>query len=99
LHLATKPRGHRSFISFFASDGEDREYGAILVQVKNCLHSSNVKDVGRKLFVSSVFKHWTKEEHNLPIFALLLASIILGSDPSVYQVEYTPVRVTPAIRM
>jgi hypothetical protein len=62
LHLATKPGWRRSFNSIFYRDNEDVKFGAILVQVENCLQASGANDVGRKLFASYVFKHW--KTHN-----------------------------------
>jgi hypothetical protein len=59
-------------IPFFYNDGEDVKFGAILIQVKNCLQTSDVKDVGRKLFASFVFKHWEEEQQNIPLFRLVL---------------------------
>jgi hypothetical protein len=70
--LQRNQHGTDLLIPFFISREEDMEFGAILVQVKNRLSHSDVKDVGRKLFVSSVFKHWKKEEQNIPVFLVVL---------------------------
>jgi hypothetical protein len=59
-------------IPFFNRNGEDIEFGAILVQVKNRLQHSNAKDVGKKLFASNVFKHWNKEDLKIPLFRIVL---------------------------
>jgi hypothetical protein len=42
------------------------------VQVKNKLHPSGVKEVGRKLCASNVFKHWKEEELKIPLFRVIL---------------------------
>jgi hypothetical protein len=59
-------------IPFFVRGGENIKFGAILVQVKNRLQPSDAKDVGTKLFASSVFKHWDEEERNIPLFRVVL---------------------------
>jgi hypothetical protein len=53
-------------------DGEEIKYGAILVQVKNCVQASDTKDLGRKLFASYVFKQWTEVERKIPFFRVVL---------------------------
>jgi hypothetical protein len=52
----------------FKRDGKEIEFGATLVQVKNCLKAIDAKDTGRKLFVTSVFKHSGEEYQNIPLF-------------------------------
>jgi hypothetical protein len=42
------------------------------VQVKNKLHPSGVKEVGRKLCASNVFKHWKTDELKIPLFRVVL---------------------------
>jgi hypothetical protein len=59
-------------IPFFQGDENDITFGAILVHVKNCLKASDAKDIGRKLFVSSVFKHWGEEYQNILLFRVVL---------------------------
>jgi hypothetical protein len=59
-------------IPFFTEDGEEIKYGAILVQVKNCVQASDTKDVGMKLSASYVFKQWDEEEQNIPLIRVVL---------------------------
>jgi hypothetical protein len=82
LHILLKRRaacilprntdGTDLLIPFFIRHGEEIEFGAILVQVKNCLQASDTKHVGRKLFVSSVFQHWDENDQDIPIFRVVL---------------------------
>jgi hypothetical protein len=72
LHLATKPKWRRSFDSILYDGWRGINYGAILVQVKNCVPASDTKDLGRKLFASFVLKQWTEEERNMLFFRVVL---------------------------
>ena len=59
-------------IPFFVRDRQEIKFGAILVQVKNCLGASDPRDVGVKLFASYVFRKWSEEELNIPFFRVVL---------------------------
>jgi hypothetical protein len=64
--------GAELLIPFFFRAGKEVKFGAILVLVKNGLQASDAKDVGRKLFTSSAFKHWDKREKKIPVFRVVL---------------------------
>jgi hypothetical protein len=87
-------------IPFFIRGGEIK-FGAIVVQIKNWLEASDTKQIGQKLFVSSVFEHWDERDHKIPFFGLVLelglslaSKIKPRSIPMANEVDLVAVSVT-----